>query len=160
MSVNAYADPAGQKNVIKGKKGPTFKGIDFNDKEFDLNLYYEKKPIVLNFFSVHCVSCLTAVNTLEKYRGKNNIADEIIFIYICLDDWKSEVHIPSVWKKIFNKNPIRINDGERKIGKLYEVVTLPATVILDATGMIYYRRDDYNMDFEKEINQRLGSLLK
>jgi peroxiredoxin len=152
-----YADPV---NVIEGAEAPVFKGIDFDDKEFDLDKYYKKNPIVLNFFSVRCVSCLTVVKILERFKDNNKIKDEIAFVYISLDDWKKEAHIPSVWKEVFDGSEMRLNDGTRKIGRLYEVDTLPVTVIIDKAGKVFYRRDDYNMNLEKEVNKKLETFLQ
>ena len=147
-------------NVIQGKNAPIFKAIDFNDKTFDLNDSYGKKPIVITFFSVRCVSCLTVVSILEKFKHQKKITNEVEFLYVSLDDWKKEPHIPPVWKEVFKEEKqMRINDGKREIGKLYEVDILPVTIIIDKTGKIIYRRDDYNLDFDSEITKELNSLL-
>jgi len=149
------------KRGAMGQIAPPFTGVDFDGNKFDLEEYYLKKPILVNFFSVHCVSCLTAVNILEKYRAKNNVTDEVPFVYVSLDDWKHrKSRVPPVWKKIFSKNQIRINDGDRVIGTIFDVGTLPVTVIIDTDGKVTYRRDDYNLDFSKEIAKTLDSILK
>jgi len=141
--------------AVEGAYAPLFKGVDFDDKQFDLSQDYKKRPIVVSFFSVRCVSCLTVVNALEKFKEREKVTDEIAFVYVSLDDWKKEAHIPAVWEKVFKHKPTRVNDGGRVIGKQYAVDTLPVTVVIDKSGKIIYRRDDYNMDFEKEITGML-----
>ncbi len=162
LPFNASDAKAGEIALIEGVKAPVFKGTDFNDKPFDLSLYYKKKPVVINFFSVRCVSCLAVVTFLEEYREKNKITDEIAFVYINLDNWRGQksVNVPTIWHEVFSKNQLRIKDGKRLIGKLYQVETLPSTVIIGTDGNIFYRRDDYTLGFKKEIKSTLGTLLK
>jgi cytochrome oxidase Cu insertion factor (SCO1/SenC/PrrC family) len=146
--------------VVEGSVAPNFTGVDFDGKPFDLNTYYKKKPIVISFFSVRCVSCLTVVKLLEEYRTKHNVKDEFVNIYVSLDDWKKEAHVPKIWKVVLSKNQLRLNDPKRKIGKLYNVDILPVTVVIGTDGNILWRRDDYNLDFYEEMTNKLDPLLK
>ncbi len=151
------------KRIEVGNIAPVFTGIDFKGETFDLNKYYQKKPIVLNFYSVTCASCYNVVRILEALRKKHKIVDdELIFVYVSLDSWKrNRETIPKVWQKIFNKSQIRINDKTREIGKnLYGVDTLPVTILIDKNGRVYYRRDDYNLDFNKQITRKIKKLLR
>jgi len=157
LAINVHA---GGRKVLDGAVAPIFTGIDFNDKAFDLMDHLKKKPIVINFLSTRCVSCLSVVKTLEKYKSENKLTDDkMLFVYVSLDDWKKEAHVPPVWKEVFSKDKLLLNDGSRKISKMYEVDTLPATILIGKSGNIFYRRDDYNKFFEKEIKRELGDFI-
>lgn len=157
LTATAYAKPV---KVLEGTVPPLFDGVSFEGKTFNIADVLNKKPIVINFLSLRCVSCLTVVKTLEKFRTENSADDHIAFVYVSLDDWKKAAHIPPVWQTVFQKDRLLLNDGHRVISKLYEVDTLPATILINKEGKIFYRRDDFNKFFEKEIKEELGKFIK
>ena len=51
-------------------------------------------------------------------------------------------------------------DGEKKVVKLYEVATMPSTVLIDRDGRVRYVHRGYRDGYEETYDKEVRELLK
>jgi thiol-disulfide isomerase/thioredoxin len=114
------------------------------------------KPTVLNFWATWCMPCKAEMPRLDKLQAQYAPAG-VQFIAISIDDTESRSKIPSLIAKRGFHIPVwqGASSGTLKELELGELV--PATVILDAAGIIVGRIEGEAS--EKDIRSRLDWLL-
>lgn len=144
-----------QTAVELGGDAPDFSGEYFGTGE---KVNYLKdlkgKVVLLDFWSIYCVSCLKEIPKLveiyEKYKDK-----DVVFIYVDLDTNKRRL---DMFRKKNNFNPV-IMDKKRDIAKLFNVNILPTTLIIDKAGKLRFFHEGYKPGDEHEIEDIIQKLL-
>jgi len=125
---------AKEKTLTIGDVVPDFRAIDLNGDYFFYN-DYRSNVVLLNFSATWCAYCLEELPYLEKLNKKYR--DQGLIIVTVFQDYQNIDLI----KEIIDKNNISylvVTDEKGKISKLFGVVALPFSVIIDRNSVIRY----------------------
>jgi peroxiredoxin len=144
-----------------GKGGASVnKAPDFMLNDIDGNRFYlseqKGKPVLLNFWSIHCAPCLVEMPKLQ------NLADSlsnkgVSFIGVCNDPGE-EGYVESLLEKtgITYTNLI---DEEKIVSEKYSVSALPATFIIDHSGTLRFHRVGYDEQYLEKYRNIIEIIL-
>ncbi len=164
VSTNSYAQLFGfgggaTKKVEVGGDAPEFKGVDFlTKKAINFNELKGNKVILLDFWSIYCVSCLQEIPKLIDIYNKYKDRD-IFFIGMNLDTNTRRL-------KMYLKNPQKVPpypivmDKPRTIANAYKVNILPTTIIIGKDGKIKMYHEGYKPGDEDDIDKIIDKLTK
>jgi peroxiredoxin len=165
LSTNSYSGlfDFGKKEADKIEEGsvaPAFKGVDFLTKEgIDFEeIKKSEKVVLLDFWSIYCVSCLKEIPKLVDIYNKYKDSDEIYFVGVDLDTNTRRL-------KMFLKDPKKVTpypivmDKKREIASAYNVNILPTTIIIGKDGKIKLYHEGYKPGDEKHIEEIIKSLI-
>lgn len=131
-----------------------FTAVGVDDAPFDLSAYLGKVPILLDFGSIYCSSCVQSIPhliVLQKEYG-----DRLKIVGVNLDTFG--LGRVKRFFSTFSQNlnfPILIDSG-LTISKQYEAVNLPTYILISKEGKIVSRIAGY----DDEIRQRMDRLIK
>jgi thiol-disulfide isomerase/thioredoxin len=152
-------------NALVGTDAPIFqapmlknvKGKFVKKTSFDLQPYIGKKVIMLDFWSIYCVSCVQEMPKLIEIQKK--YPDELLTVGVDLDSFGTKrvvKFLKQYEKKTKTKIPYPIVvDKRRKVAGQYSVSVLPTTIIIDKSGKIVYYHVGYKPGDEKEIEAKI-----
>ena len=152
-----------QSKIKIGEQVPDFSGKYFNIQECkkEEEVTYSKdlkgKIVVLDFWSIYCVSCLQEIPKLDdiykRYKDK-----DVVFIGVDLDTNKRRLCL-------FGDNPQNaissyriIMDKTKAIANLFNVSILPTTLIIDKEGKLVFLHEGYKAGDEDEIEEVIHKL--
>jgi thiol-disulfide isomerase/thioredoxin len=115
-----------------GTDAPPFKVAMLEGGELDLEESLGKKVIMLDFWSIYCVSCVQEMPYLVAIQNK--YADDLLTVGVDLDSFGSKRVKKFVNKLKFELSYPIVVDKRRKVAALYSVSVLPTTVIIDKKG--------------------------
>ncbi|MDF1535018.1 MAG: TlpA disulfide reductase family protein [bacterium] len=147
-------------NPLEGQPSPIWPAMaDMNGEMRGLEPHLGKDVILLDFWSIYCVSCVqempSLVDLYEKYK------DQGLMVYgVDLDSFSPR----RVGKFIDGLNfkityPVII-DQKREIAGAYKVGMLPTTIIIGKDGKVKMFHIGYKPGDEKEFDHLIESLLK
>lgn len=140
-----------------GDAAPTFKEALLEGGEFDLAPHLTKKVIMLDYWSIYCVSCVQEMPHLAKIQTK--YPDDLIVVGVDLDSFGS-ARVKKFVDKLDFKIPYPIVvDKRRKVAGLFSVSVLPTTIIIDKTGKIVFYHVGYKPGDEVEIDKRVKEAI-
>ncbi len=155
----AYAD------LSAGTKAPSFTLPTIDGKTFTLSNCFKSPPkvVVLDIWATWCPPCRAEIPHLialqNKFKNQN-----VTIVGVALDAEKSTVVDFAKQQKI--NYTIAFDPNADKIGKLYQVRGIPATYVIDKTGVIRYTHSGFPRnadeakqaaaDLEKEIRTLLA----
>jgi len=133
---------------------------DFTLRTMDgpnLRLQEQRGRVVLvNFWATWCGPCreeMPQLNRLyEKYR-----ASGFTLLAVNVDD--DARNAAAVAAKLGLKFPVLL-DTDKKVSKLYDLSTMPSTVIIDRDGRVRYVHRGYQTGYEDTYEKQLRELLK
>jgi len=112
--------------------------------------------VMLNFWATWCGPCkqeMPHLNRLfEKYRGSG-------FVLLGMnidDDPRNAIATAS---KLGVRFPVLL-DTDKKVSKLYDLTTMPSTVLIDRDGRVRYIHLGYRDGYEQSYEQQIRQLLK
>ena len=142
----------------EGTKLPPIKLKDMNKKKVDLSKYYEKGPIVINFWTLACEPCkkemkhLSALNT--KYKDNN-----FQVVSINMDTPRSISKVKSYVKSQKFSFDV-LSDPKSAVFRKLGGKVMPYVIMVNSDGEIVKRHIGYNpgdeIELEKEIIELLG----
>jgi peroxiredoxin len=146
-------------NPFVGQSSPTWPAMtDMAGEMRSLEDHLGKDVIMLDFWSIYCVSCIQEMPSLvalyDKYKDKG------FMVYgIDLDSFS-----PRRVKKFIDGLNFKISypviiDRKREIAKAYKVGMLPTTIIIGRDGKIKMFHIGYKPGDEKEFDHLIKSLL-
>jgi peroxiredoxin len=164
FSVNSYAGffdfSEKKKDKIEvGSLAPNFIGKNFLTEEI-INFNEDlkgKKVVMLDFWSVYCVSCLKEIPKLVEIYNRYKTED-IFFIGVDLDTNKRRL-------KMFLKDPSKVTpypivmDKTRSIANAYNVNILPTTIVIGKDGKVEFYHEGYKPGDEHDIEEVIQRLL-
>lgn len=127
---------------------------------------YNSKIVVVDMWAMWCVSCLERfpemVKLHEKYQGKN-----VEFVSMNMDDREDTESIDKAEKFLGKMNAsfdhFRINENMLKAFEVFDLISIPAVIIYDQSGIERYRLtgDNPNNQFtEKDIESAILTLIQ
>ena len=138
---------------LEGQKAQAFQEELLEGGEFDLTPHIGKKVIMLDFWSIYCVSCVQEMPYLAKIQTK--YPDQLLTVGVDLDSFGTK-RVQQFVQKLDFKIPYQIVvDKRRKVAGLYSVSVLPTTIIIDKAGKISFFHVGYKPGDENEIEKKI-----
>jgi len=114
------------------------------------------RVVMVNFWATWCAPCrqeMPHLNRLyEKYRGAG-----FVLLGVNVDDDTSKA--ADVVAKLGVTFPVLL-DTEKSVSKLYDVSTMPSTMIIDRDGKVRYVHRGYQVGYEDNYEKQIRELLK
>jgi len=114
------------------------------------------KVVMINFWATWCGPCqqeLPKLNQLyEKYRAAG-----FVLLGVNVDD--DVKHAGDVASKLGLKFPVLL-DTDKSLSHLYDLSTMPSTLIIDRDGKVRYLHKGYLAGVENDYDKQILELLK
>jgi peroxiredoxin len=114
------------------------------------------RVVMVNFWATWCAPCRQEMPQLvrlyEKYR-----ATGFVLIGVNVDDDSSKA--VEVAKKLGVTFPV-VLDADKTVSKLYDVSTMPSTVLIDRDGKVRYVHRGYLAGYEDNYEKQIRELLR
>ena len=114
------------------------------------------RVVMVNFWATWCGPCrqeMPHLNRLyEKYR-----ASGFVLLGVNVDDDTGKA--AEVATKLGLTFPVLL-DTEKSVSKLYDVSTMPSTMIIDRNGQVRYVHRGYQAGYEDNYEKQIRELLK
>ena len=114
------------------------------------------RVVMVNFWATWCAPCrqeMPHLNRLyEKYRGAG-----FVLLGVNVDDDVAKA--ADVAAKLGVTFPVLL-DTEKSVSKLYDVSTMPSTMIIDRDGKVRYVHRGYLAGYEENYEKQIRELLK
>ena len=112
--------------------------------------------VLLNFWATWCGPCrqeMPHLNRLyEKYKGSG-------FVLMSVNVDEDTRNASDVAAKLGVKFPV-LWDTDKKVSRLYDLATMPSTVLIDRDGKIRYVHRGYLTGYEDAYDKQIRELLK
>jgi peroxiredoxin len=138
-----------------GKPAPDF--VLKSDSGRNIRLSELKGEVVLvNFWASWCAPCRQELPLLNRmynqYRGAG-------FKLLAVNVDEDRKNAEAMLRRLELKFPT-LFDGSKNVARLYQVDTMPTTVLIDRDGRVRYTHRGYYDGSEKKYEQQLRELLK
>jgi peroxiredoxin len=123
----------------------------------NLRLHEQRGRVVLvNFWATWCGPCrqeMPLLNQLyQKYQGSG-------FTMLGVNVDTDSRHAISVANKLGVSFPVLL-DGEKSVSKLYDLSSMPSTLLIDRDGKVRYVHRGYQVGYEALYEKQIRELLK
>jgi peroxiredoxin len=112
--------------------------------------------VMINFWATWCGPCRVEMPHIsrlyEKYRGSGFT---VLAVNIDEDPHKAA----SLAKHLGMKFPVLL-DREKKVSRLYDLSTMPSTVLVDRDGRVRYVHRGYRDGYEETYDKQIRELLR
>lgn len=123
----------------------------------NLRLQEQRGQVVLvNFWASWCGPCRQELPQLDKLYEKYR-ASGFVLLAVNVDDDASKALATST--KLGMHFPVLL-DTDKHVSKLYELASMPATVLIDRDGRVRYLHKGYRDGFEATYERQIRELLK
>ena len=144
----SLAETSTNNGIDLGQKAPTFKLSTVDGKEFDLESFRKDKFVLMIFGTTWCPYCVHEVPVLNEYYDEfKNDGLEVLNI----DIQESKKKVRSFVEKKSVNYPV-VLDSKADVARLYKVIGIPLSIVLDKNGIIKYRN---NLSPSKEVLEKL-----
>jgi len=144
-----------------GHRAPDFTLRDPQGKSVRLSQVLGRKAVLLNFWATWCVPCREEMPTMERaYQEYKARGLEILAISL---DVGPEATVASAVTKFMAELKLSfpaLLDPEWKVVKLYRVIGIPATFLIDRRGVIRAVEVGPRDWFSHESRKKLEQILK
>ena len=141
-----------------GDDAPRFTAPLLGGGDFDLGPLIGKNAILLDFWSIYCVSCLQEMPKLVEIHNRYKDAG-LETVAVDLDSFGTKRVIRFV-KGLDYKIPYTIVvDKRRQVAAKYGVSVLPTTIVIDKSGKVIYYHVGYAPGDEIEIEEKVKEAL-
>ena len=112
--------------------------------------------VMLNFWASWCAPCRQEMPLLEAlYKKYSDLGFTILAVNVEEDSSKADIllkDIPVTFPVLF--------DNTNQVTKLYKVVAMPSTVIIDRDGNMRYLHRGYLPGYEEEYKKQVSELIR
>jgi len=152
-------DPSMAADKLEGQQAYTFSMVDMAEQTQSLENLLKEGPVLLDFWSIYCVSCIqelpSVIELYEKYK-----ADGLRVLAINLDSFG----VRRVKRFIAGMEfaipfPVII-DKKREIAQGYKVNVLPTTVLIGKSGNVVMYHIGYQPGDEELLEAKIKEALK
>jgi len=112
--------------------------------------------VMINFWASWCGPCRQEMPLLEDiYKKYKKLGFTILGVNVEQDSSKAR----QMLKDVPVSFPI-LFDTENKVSKLYDVVAMPSTVMVDRNGKMRFLHKGYKPGYEKDYRKQIRKLVK
>jgi len=112
--------------------------------------------VMLNFWATWCGPCKREMPQLNRLYGKYHAAGFVILGVNVDEDPNNAAGVAS---KLGVQFPV-LFDSAQKVSRLYDLKTMPSTVIIDRDGRVRFVHQGYKDGFEDAYEKQVGELLR
>ena len=141
-----------------GSDAPRFTAPLLNGGDFDLGPLIGQKAIMLDFWSIYCVSCVQEMPKLVDIHNRYKDAG-LETVGVDLDSFGTKRVVKFVKGLDFEVSYPIVVDKRREVAAKYGVSVLPTTIIIDKTGKVIYYHVGYAPGDEAEIEEKVKEAL-
>lgn len=117
---------------------------------------YRGDVVMINFWASWCAPCRQEMPLLEEiYQKYNSLGFELLAVNVEEESSKAD----ELLRDVHVTFPI-LFDNTNKVSKLYKVVAMPSTVIVDRDGNMRYLHRGYLPGYEKEYEKQVKELIR
>ncbi len=150
--------PFGGERPEVGEDAPRFTAPLLDGNEFDLGPHIGQKAILLDFWSIYCVSCVQEmpklVDIYQRYADKG-----FLVVGVDLDSFGTKRVVKFVDGLDFKIPYPIVIDKQRQVAAKYGVSVLPTTVVIDRKGKVIDYHVGYAPGDEVEIEHKVQEAL-
>jgi peroxiredoxin len=114
------------------------------------------RVVMVNFWATWCAPCRQEMPQLNRLYQKYRSAG-FVLLGVNVDDDPSKA--AEVATKLGVTFPVLL-DPEKNVSKLYDLSTMPSTVIIDRDGKVRYVHRGYLAGYEDNYEKQIRELLK
>jgi peroxiredoxin len=112
--------------------------------------------VMLNFWASWCGPCRVEMPRLNRlYQRYHGSGFQLLGVNVD-DDVRNAA---GVWSKLGLKFPVLL-DTEKKVSRLYDLNTMPSTVLIDRDGRVRYVHLGYKDGYEQTYEEQIRELLR
>lgn len=145
--------------IKEGDPAPMFTGQTIDNQPIDFARMKGKKVVILDFWSIYCVSCIEGMPRLVEIH--NEFKDQgVVIIGVNLDSFgahRVEKFLQGMETRI--GFPV-IVDRSRHIATAFKAMVLPTTLLIDASGRVRYYHVGYKPGDEIQLRNVLAQAVK
>ncbi|MBE0616873.1 MAG: TlpA family protein disulfide reductase [Proteobacteria bacterium] len=149
---------SGSERPEAGDDAPRFSAPLLDGTEFDLGPHLGQSVILLDFWSIYCVSCVQEMPKLVDIH--NRYKDQgFLTVGVDLDSFGTKRVVKFVDGLEFKITYPIVIDKQRQVAGKYGVSVLPTTIIIDKKGKVTYYHVGYAPGDEAEIEEKVREAL-
>jgi peroxiredoxin len=114
------------------------------------------RVVMVNFWATWCAPCRQEMPQLNKLYEKYR-ASGFVLLGVNVDD--DTRHATDVATKLGLKFPVLL-DADKAVSRLYDLSTMPSTVLIDRDGRVRYVHRGYLVGDEDMYDKQIRDLLK
>ena len=123
----------------------------------NLRLQEQRGQVVMvNFWATWCGPCRQEMPHLNRLYEKYRASGFVLLGVNVDDDARNAVEVAT---KLGVRFPVLL-DTEKTVSKLYDLATMPSTVLIDRDGKIRYIHRGYLNGYEDNYDKQIRELLK
>ncbi|GBF30790.1 thiol-disulfide oxidoreductase ResA [bacterium MnTg04] len=117
---------------------------------------FRGEVVMINFWATWCGPCRQEMPLLEElYRRYKKVGFRLLGVNID-DDLRSAIKMVDVLGVSF---PVLL-DERKQVSRLYDVNAMPATLLIDRSGIVRYIHHGYRSGYEQSYVDEIRELLK
>ncbi len=114
------------------------------------------RVVMINFWATWCGPCRVEMPHLsrlyEKYRGSG-------FTVLAVNIDEDPNKAASLANQLGMRFPVLL-DADKKVSRLYDLSTMPSTILVDRDGRVRYVHRGYHDGYENTYDQQIRELLR
>src|SRR5665213_1030581 len=114
------------------------------------------RVVMVNFWATWCGPCRQEMPQLNRLYEKYHAAGFVLLGVNVDDDQRKAAEVAGKLGVTF---PVLL-DTDKTVSKLYELSTMPSTVIIDRDGKVRYVHRGYRTGYEDSYEKQIRELLK
>lgn len=120
--------------------------------ELDFGQIAGQKPAVLVFWASWCAPCIAEAPHLVRLHGQ--YGERVEFVSVVVDDARTQERLSAVVKQLALTYPVAL-DPKGQVLQQFGGVSVPLTLVFDASGALVVRRDNFEEGDEGELEAAL-----
>lgn len=112
--------------------------------------------VLINFWATWCGPCRQEMPQLNQLYAQYRAAG-FTLLGVNIDDKRDNAE--AMLKKLGVRFPT-LFDSDKRVARLYDVDTMPATLLIDRDGRIRYVHRGYRDGYERKYQEQIRELLK
>ncbi len=114
------------------------------------------KVLLVNFWATWCGPCRKEMPHLNRISDKYKSAGLVLLGVNIDEDVRNAADVASKLKVSF---PVLL-DTDKSVSKLYDLNSMPSTMVIDRSGKVRYLHRGYQDGYEESYDQQIRELLK
>ena len=112
--------------------------------------------VMLNFWATWCGPCRREMPELNRIYGKYHAAG---FVLLGVNVDQDQANARGVASKLGVRFPV-LFDAKQSVSRLYDLSTMPSTVLIDRDGRVRYVHQGYKEGYEDAYEKQIAELLR